>query len=290
MNEPEIKAQTNGGQALAAKTRKTPIAAPDQLQGIQSVEIGASVLEALADGAGPMTLGEVARGSGLSLSQTRRYLVSLVRCGLAIQDSATGRYDLGHRVLRIGLAALTRVEAIELAANALRGLVAGIHETGTLSVWGDQGPTIVRWFRGGGIGLTSLGIGTVFPMFMSATGRVFLSYLPSENTRSIVERELGKRLTRGSKAEKEVQKITREVRQNGFARLTGHISRGVRGAGAPIFDAQGELVGVMAIAGFERKKPGGRDASVYALVEAAASVSRQLGFADKCSARKSGGG
>jgi DNA-binding IclR family transcriptional regulator len=249
-----------------------------QLQGIQSVEIGFSVLDALVHGGGPLTLGEVARGAGLSLSQARRYLVSLVRCGLAVQDPATGRYDLGSRSLQIGLAALARVEAVDLAAAALRELVARIHEGGTLAVWGDEGPTIVRWIRGGGIGVTSLGLGTIFPLFSSATGRVFLSHLPRDNTRAQLHRELGAKAMNSPKTQQEIENVIAEVREAGFARLKGHFVQGIRGAAAPIFDSQGELVAVMAIAGPDRQQANGRDPSIKAMVEAAESVSRQLCF------------
>ncbi|WP_163535883.1 helix-turn-helix domain-containing protein, partial [Klebsiella pneumoniae] len=62
---------TGRGRAAAART-----SAADRVQGIQSVEIGFAVLDVLADSPGPLTLGEAARRAGLSLSQTRRYLVS----------------------------------------------------------------------------------------------------------------------------------------------------------------------------------------------------------------------
>jgi DNA-binding IclR family transcriptional regulator len=250
--------------------------ANEKLQGIQSVEIGISVLDALVDGGGPLTLGEVARLSGLSLSQARRYLVSLVRCGLATQDQATGRYHLGSRALKVGLAALGRVDAVELASEALRKLVTQIREGGTLAVWGDQGPTIVRWLRFGGIGVTSLGLGMIFPMIMSATGRVFLTYLPSDSTRGQLEREFGASRLEAADTRRQIDEIRKTVARDGYGWLKGHLVENIRGAAAPIFDSQGELVAVLAIAGSDKRGKNGRDPSVEAMVEAARTVSQQL--------------
>lgn len=248
----------------------------DDLQGIQSVETGLAVLNALVDGRSPMTLGEVARGSDLSPSQARRYLVSLVRCGFAVQDPGTGRYDLGSRSLRLGLAALARVEAIELATAALKELVARIDEGGTLAVWGDEGPTIVRWLRGGGIGVTSLGLGTIFPLLSSATGQVFLAFLPARNTAAQLKRELGDASPATPATATRIETLKAGVRKAGYAWLKGHFVENVRGAAAPVFDSQGELVAVLAIAGQVRRSSNGDDPSVLALVEAARNVTEQL--------------
>lgn len=266
---PQQRNQQRGGKAA----RQT---ASQDLQGIQSVETGLAVLNALVDSRGPMTLGEVARGTGLSSSQARRYLVSLVRCGFAVQDSVTGRYDLGSRSLSVGLAALARVEAIELATAALKELVARIDEGGTLAVWGDEGPTIVRWLRGGGIGVTSLGLGTIFPLLSSATGQVFLAHLPARNTAAQLKRELGTEDAALPAAEARIEAIKAGVRKAGYAWLKGHFLENVRGAAAPVFDSQGELVAVLAIAGQMRRSSNGDDPSVIALVDAARKVTEQL--------------
>ncbi|ARQ01003.1 IclR family transcriptional regulator [Pseudorhodoplanes sinuspersici] len=252
------------------------LAASEKLQGIQSVETGIEVLDALVDGGGPLTLGEVARATGLSLSQARRYLVSLVRCGLAVQDQATGRYDLGSRSLRLGLAALARVEAIDLATSALKELVAKIREGGTLAVWGEEGPTVVGWLRGG-IGVTSLGLGTIFPLLSSATGHVFLAYLSSDLTEAKLQRELGSEKM-SADVRKRIEAIKCDVRKAGYGWLKGHFIENIRGAAAPIFDSQGELVAVLAIAGADRRDAHGNDPSVTTLVETASQVSRQLCF------------
>jgi DNA-binding IclR family transcriptional regulator len=253
----------------------TPEGGDDDLQGIQSVETGIAVLQVLAEAGAPLTLGDVSRASGLSASQARRYLVSLVRSGIAAQDQSTGRYDLGSVAMRVGLAALGRVDAVEIAAASLKELVAGLREAGTLSVWGDLGATVVRWFRGGGIGVVSLGLGSIFPLLTSATGRVFLGFLDEDALQPALERELGAAALASRRTKAELAAIRAEVREAGSAVLTGHIMPEIRGAAAPVFDAQGELVAVMAIAG-RRRDEGGRDPAVDALVAAAGVVSRQL--------------
>jgi IclR helix-turn-helix domain len=60
-------------------------AEPSNAQGINSIQIGARVLQALEEGRGPIPLAEVARRSGLHPAKTHRYLTSLVRSGLASQ-------------------------------------------------------------------------------------------------------------------------------------------------------------------------------------------------------------
>lgn len=250
----------------------------DGVQGIQSVEIGFSVLEVLAAGGGAMSLGDVARGADMSLSQARRYLVSLVRCGLAMQDPATGLYDLGSRALQIGLVALARVEAVELAAAALKELLARIRQGGTLAVWGEEGPTVVRWFRGAGLGVTSMGLGTIFPIFSSATGLVFLTHMKEEFTRKRLVQEKGARFVSSPEGRAAIDAVKTAVRRDGYGWLKGHFVQDIRGAAAPVFDSQGELVAVLAIAGNDDGHSAKSDPSVRALVEAAAQVSKQLGF------------
>ena len=73
---------------------------------MQSVEVGASLLRALADADAPQSLGALARAAGMSSAKAHRYLVSYVQAGLAVQSERNGTYDLGPLAVRLGLAAL----------------------------------------------------------------------------------------------------------------------------------------------------------------------------------------
>src|SRR5258706_337867 len=82
--------------------------AGDARQGIQSVENAMRVLLAIERGYGPVTLSQIAAGSGMQPSKAHRYLVSLCRSGLVSQSPRSGLYDLGPAMRRLGAEALRR--------------------------------------------------------------------------------------------------------------------------------------------------------------------------------------
>src|SRR3954467_8675234 len=113
--------------------------------GIQSVEVGFALLEALGQAAGPQMLRDLAASAGMSAAKAHRYLVSFQRLELVVQDDASTRYDLGPAALKLGLAPLSRPVGVKLARRRITPLMEQIGHTLALAVWGNQGPTIVHW-------------------------------------------------------------------------------------------------------------------------------------------------
>src|SRR3954463_4517052 len=113
--------------------------------GIQSVEVGFGLLQVLGEADGPLMLRDLARAANMSAAKAHRYLVSFQRLGLVVQDSASTRYDLGPAALKLGLASLSRLDAVKLARPRVAALVTEIAQTMALAVWGNHGPTIVHW-------------------------------------------------------------------------------------------------------------------------------------------------
>src|SRR5476649_1673483 len=74
--------------------------------GIQSIEIGISLLRILADARGALPLTAIAAAAGMALGKAHKYLASFIRSGLVIQSETGGRYDLGAFALDLGLAAM----------------------------------------------------------------------------------------------------------------------------------------------------------------------------------------
>jgi DNA-binding IclR family transcriptional regulator len=63
--------------------------------GIQSVEVAARILRALAQAGRSLPLKDLARAAGMHPGKAHRYLVSLTRVELVIQDETSGHYGIG---------------------------------------------------------------------------------------------------------------------------------------------------------------------------------------------------
>ncbi|MDR2330524.1 MAG: helix-turn-helix domain-containing protein, partial [Comamonas sp.] len=107
--------------------------------GIQSVEVGFALLQALVEARGPLALKDLAHAAAMPAAKAHRYLVSYQRSGLVKQDAATSRYDLGPMALQLGLAALRRSDAVRLARERMPDWLERLGHTVALAVWGNHG-------------------------------------------------------------------------------------------------------------------------------------------------------
>lgn len=223
--------------------------------GIQSVEVGFELLNALSEAPGALMLRDLAAAAGMSAAKAHRYLVSFQRMGLVIQDPLSTRYDLGPAALRLGLASLARIDAVRLARERIDGLLNETGHTLAIAVWGNQGPTMVHWVEAPQSVPVTLRLGDVMPLLTSATGRCFASFMgnqgrDNERIEPMVAAELAqlKNLPRSGlplvdvpRNAAEVQAVFEETRRRGLARVVHSLLPGVGGFCAPVFDAQGRL-------------------------------------------------
>lgn len=207
---------------------------PAGRRGIQSAGTAVDVLSAMAAARGPVTLGELAKATGLTASTLHRYLASFLEKGLVVQQGRSGAYDLGRLAVEIGLAALARSRLVNEAADALPDLARETGASALLSVWGPEGATIVRIERSERLVATALGLGTRLPLLTSATGQVFLAHLPEALSRG----ELARERAAGVGGE-DAGAIAARVRAAGYAFVDGQFIPGLAAIAAPVLDWQG---------------------------------------------------
>ena len=207
---------------------------------IQSVSTAATFLKVLANASGPLALGVIAKRAGTSGSMAHRYMQSLVREELAVQDPASGHYDLGPLSLGIGVAALRRTDPVELAATEMKSFAARTAASAGVAIWTEQGPALVRWYRSAVFSINSLALGDILPLDNTACGLMFQAYLSED--RITKARSLQPAAFRGAVPAPEQ---LAEARATGWIELKGHLLPHVAGQAVPVFDPQGEISCVM---------------------------------------------
>jgi DNA-binding IclR family transcriptional regulator len=209
--------------------------------GIQSVDLGFRLMFALMEAGEALSLTELSRIIGMSTSKARGYLISFVRLGLVQQLGDGGLYDLGPTAVRLGIAAMGRISALDMARSGLPELHAALHETTCLCVWGDFGPVVVDKLDGTRNTPFVLRLGMSVPLLTTATGRTFMAWLPRERYAHLLEREVVVQARSGSK-NLNLDKILKAVRDDGCAAVNDIALPGFASVAVPLLDHRGALI------------------------------------------------
>jgi DNA-binding IclR family transcriptional regulator len=215
--------------------------------GIQALDAALSVLRVLRSFDGPATLSEIAREAGMPPSKVHRYLASFIHAGLAVQKERSGKYDLGREAAELGVAAISRNNFVVRASDELEEFAAATGQAALLAVWSYNGPTVVRLERGPNLTTTSIGLGSTFPLLDSATGRIFLSYLPHQQLAARLQRELERAATTDvswpdlNPDVVSVEALTTKIRRERIAYVDGRYIPGLIAISSAITNWQGEI-------------------------------------------------
>lgn len=247
--------------------------------GIQSVEIASRILAAMAQAAQPLQLKDMARRCGMPAAKIHRYLVSLTRTSLVVQDSADGRYSIGPAAIALGLAGLYSVDVVRIASAALAGLRDDSGETAVLATWSDAGPVIIRIEESFRPVFMNVRVGSTLPVLRSAVGRIFAAFLPKGEAAPLIAKEQRRGRNVGGGKEPSVEEILAATQRHGVAAVEGDLVPGVTALAAPVFDHRHRLVASIALLGGAEHLGAGALSDNAALLKTfAASISRRLGF------------
>ncbi len=237
--------KTPASKGLANEVADAP--AEKKQRGIQSVEVGGRLLEALARHRGPLGLSELAAEAQLSSAQAHTYLVSLTRLGLVKRDVLTGNYEPGPLSLRLGLMHIEQQPAYRITVPYAAAFAEVIGFSVAVCVAGVQGPIIVRYERGGFPLHVNLHVGTVMSLDMTSTGRVFCAFFAPEQVAAMARSQMTSRsnpgasdrqMTGGSAVNQQWRARLDDIRERGIERGIDVPSPGISSLSVPVFDAE----------------------------------------------------
>ena len=259
-----------------ATAKPSAPAANDGRRSIQSIEVGVPLLAALVDAAKPLTLRDLAAGAGMTSAKAHPYLVSFGKLGLIEQDAVSGHYGLCPLAMQLGLISLQQVDPVRLAIAELPALAQRIGYTVSASVWGDNGPTIIRVEEGPTAVYVAMRHGTTASVRHTATGKVFAVFGPRERAAAALAAEG----FAGALDEPAFAAELEAVRQHQISEVTDQLLPGISALATPVFDGFGQLVLCLAVIGPSATLQTGPGSAVAGhLRDTARSLSQRLGAA-----------
>ena len=256
------------------------VAVEKERRGIQSIEVGGQLLLALGAHGRPMPLRDLARAAGMLAGKAHPYLVSFGKLGLVTQDAVSGYYWLGPTAIQLGLVSLRMLNPVREATPFAEALAEETGHSVGLSVWGNQGPTIIRLVDPIYPLHVNLRTGTVMSLAGTATGRLYAAYLSPKLIESAMREDykrLGPDIAHPLRAEEVAERIA-EIRQHGLSRTINNPTPGITSFAAPVFDYSDNIVLGVTLMGssgvFDPSWDGPQARAVRACAE---EISRRLG-------------
>ena len=226
--------------------------------GVQSLEVGLKVLDALITHGTPVMLKQLAETLAMHPAKVHRYVVSLVRMDYAKQ-LVDGRYALGDQAWRLGLSCIQRTDTIQAAQPMIHELHQKIDCGLQISKWTSQGPLIVQWIEPNQAVSVITRVGSIMPMLNSATGRAYAAFMTEKAVQPLLEQEW---LQKKSQAQavypanwSEFLEMKQGILQSGIATVSGDLLIGVNAICVPIFNIHDEVEFCIAALGAESQLP-----------------------------------
>ena len=218
------------------------------------VERSFKVLEHLVAHPEGRALSALAADLGMPLSATHRLLSELVRCGYVRQDQSHGRYTLTIKLVSLGLSFLSSSGVVDIAQPLLDRLAAESGELVRLAVRDGDELVFVAKAQGATRGLRyDPDMGLSVPLSCSAAGHALLSTMSDEDALALVARQgFAKPAEHGPRAPTTVKALlahVRTARKRGFSTIVEVFAPGMSAMSAPIRQRDGQVLGVVTIAG-----------------------------------------
>jgi len=247
---------------------------------IKVLDKSLSVLELLLQKGSAMKMTELSEKLGFYPSTIHRILDTLKHWGYVEQDSHTQKYQLGLKVLELGMAKLHQMDLVREATPYLKELVKQCNETVHLGVL-EEGEVLYLAKEESSQTIRMISyVGKRASLHSTALGKILLAYMSEEEREKILEDRGLPRLTEKTITDKkELEKELSKVREQDFALDREENEKDVRCVAAPIRNYQGEVIAAISIS-----SPVFRiDKNVHnnlkkALIETSKKISKRLGY------------
>ena len=245
---------------------------------LQSLARGLAVLRALGEARGDgLPLTALAAATELPRATARRCLHTLERAGYAAHDGRL--YRPLPRILELGHAPLSGLTFAEIAEPHLRALTDRVRQSASVTVLDGTDIRYVARAAAARVMSVHITVGTRFPAYATAMGRVLLAGLPGPERARLLAAAPPRALTARTVTETgALARLLDRAAADGHATADQELEEGLRSVAVPVRDARGRVVAALNVAQHAGSGPlaEARDALLPVLRETAAAIETDL--------------
>jgi DNA-binding IclR family transcriptional regulator len=244
---------------------------------VRAVERAMQILSAFDSEHGDRGVSEIAQITGLHKATTHRIMMTLLHGGFLERAPDGERFRLGVRVVELGLGALRGLDLRQAAFPYMERLVERFDETCDLGIY-DRGWVLYVEVVHSRHSLTiAARVGRRLPAHCTASGRVFLAFLPPEAVEGALDEPLEPCTEKTTTSLAKLREELEATRQRGYALDDEEFEAGIRAVSAPIRDIDGHVIAALSMPGPVNRMPPQRIPEIAAaLLESAAAISARV--------------
>jgi DNA-binding IclR family transcriptional regulator len=246
---------------------------------IASVLKALDILDTFSPSEPRLSLAEISRRLGLPRSTTHNLIKTLVSRGY-MEKVSSDQFALGPTVIALTQAVRVNVELRDRAAPLLRELADICRESVYLTIPDGDLVLYIYAVESPRRLLARSAVGDRFCYHCTSVGKAMLAWMPPDQVEGIVRRVGLPTFTEATITDAEVLRQELELtRRRGYACDAGENNPHIHCVAAPIFNAQGAVIGACSVSGADEQILGNRLPDLSQRVMATAEeISRRMGF------------
>ena len=223
-------------------------------------------------------ISEIAQVVDLHKATAHRIVTTLVNYGYLERAVDGQKYRLGLELTNLGFKVIRRMDLRREALSFMTQLVQQWDETCDLSIF-DQGEVFYIEVMQGNRALTiAAAVGQRLPAHCTASGKLFMAYLPPEELDVILSKKLVAYTENTITSPDKLLKQLEIIRNQGYAMDDEEMEVGVRAVSAPICNSQGAVIAAVSIPSPTSRMTLDRIPEIVSsLTEATRAISRRMG-------------
>jgi DNA-binding IclR family transcriptional regulator len=213
-------------------------------------------------------------------STIHRLLTTLEAKRFVTRDKVSGMYQLGFRFLELASIMLQDIDINRWSQPYLHHLANLSGETVDLAVLDNDHVVYLQVVESPQRVKIAAAVGEQLPIYCTATGKAFLAFLPESHVESILSKGMVKHTEHTLTSIADLQSDLRTARERGFAVSEEEYERDINAVAAPILDANGCPIAVIAIVGPSFRLT--RECMMMmgqAILETTSTITREIGLA-----------